>query len=106
MVNAECSNPTGGVCQCLPDYFRQDKECLALKKPSEPCTATPECVTNANCTHDFGALVCVCNAGFYDAGGRCERRIKPQKPCSGLGQCIENAECTSEEGGLCQCNKG
>ena len=113
MVNAECSNPAGGVCLCLQDFFRRDKECPALKGPSEPCAETRECVAHADCARDFGALVCVCRQGFFfqrgdpgAGGGRCERRIKPGRPCSGLAQCIDNAECSGEEGGLCQCDKG
>jgi hypothetical protein len=28
VVNAECSTPTGGICQCLPDFYRVEKECI------------------------------------------------------------------------------
>ena len=67
---------------------------------------TYQCVDNANCTENMGALLCTCNAAFYPDGDYCARRKGPEKPCYGYGECIENAECTSESGGLCRCNDG
>lgn len=106
VVNAECSSQSGGLCQCLPEFYKEGKTCLPLKNPSQQCSSAKECVPNANCTEDSGVNVCMCNTGFYDNSGRCERSIKPGKPCTGLGQCVPHAECTSEVGGVCQCDKG
>ena len=49
MVNADCSTPTGGLCQCSTGYYRQDDKCLPLKPPEEPCALDSQCVQNAAC---------------------------------------------------------
>ena len=73
VVHAECSAPSGGVCECHKDYFQRLGKCEKRRPPGQGCQAHDECVAEAECSPLTG--LCTCGRGLFAAGGECRPLI-------------------------------
>ncbi|XP_052070421.1 adhesion G protein-coupled receptor E2-like [Mytilus californianus] len=67
VANQECSLESGTTykCLCTAAYYSDGSACVAKKNPDIACTATGQCITNAEC--DVGGTdKCECNAGYTE----------------------------------------
>lgn len=92
VVNAECSSPKGGLCQCSSGYYQEGDKCLPLKVM---------CV----------CIGCVWRISVCGIGTDCERIFillfqPPDAVCAGNYQCVEHANCTENHMKVlvCKCN--
>ncbi|XP_076076061.1 uncharacterized protein LOC143046890 [Mytilus galloprovincialis] len=62
-ANSYCKDDSGTKCLCQDTHFEKGGACTLNIHPDFSCSATDQCVTNAECdTADTNT--CVCNAGY------------------------------------------
>ena len=49
-ANAECSSPSGGLCQCNEGFYKDGDLCLRKLTEGQPCESTVQCIPNAMCS--------------------------------------------------------
>ncbi|GFR93738.1 ephrin type-A receptor 7 [Elysia marginata] len=79
--------------------------CQAKIPVGQFCTASGQCVVNAECEAPSGGL-CVCNRGYFptgDQGGACAAFKLPGDQCLAEDRCVKHAFCDQPADGTCVC---
>ncbi len=98
----------GGVCRCPTNWFYNvyTDTCDRDLFVGEACTASYECMTNANCTLVNGVKECQCISGttYSIIYGGCITPIAYNQSCLATADCASNFICTSVNGAsYCLC---
>jgi hypothetical protein len=98
----------GGVCRCPTNWFYNvnTDTCDRAIPVGQDCTASYECMTNANCTSVAGVFICQCIAGtrYSIIYGECITPISYNQSCVLTADCASNFICTTVNGAsYCLC---
>ncbi|CAF1049686.1 unnamed protein product [Rotaria sordida] len=98
----------GGVCRCPTNWYYEvnTDTCDRARHIGNICTASYQCMTNANCTTVGATRRCQCISGtrYSIMSGTCITPISYNQSCSVTADCINNLICTNVNGAsYCLC---